>query len=267
MRVAVGKEWLMALREPPVNIRFREALLAATRWSPGDVFGDLIGHSAGSKEELGAFVMHKRLRRKGETPHLSLWSSDYKSQVKVLVEPTHYGVVYPGRKGDAEKQSALASDLFYQRSVRWMSQKILAAATAEPALGGSAWAPLRGGSEVTRFAFAVWANSIFGFVNHWAVGQRQQTGRTRAQIGAIRRIPCPDFTDLALTARAEAYLDQKEELFGLPLEPAVYADMDEGRRLDLAAADILGVPERNRAKTADWFAKRWTAEPKVRGNG
>ena len=158
--------------------------------------------------------------------------------------------------------------MFYQRGMSWTSQKILVAAVAEPVLGGTAWAPFRGGSEVVRFAFAVWANSIFGFVNHWAVGQHQQAGRSRTQIGDIRGIPCPDFTDPALAARAEAYLDQKDELFGLELEPAVYADMDEERhRLDLAAADILGIPERNRGKVAAWFAERWTAEPKVRGNG
>lgn len=228
---------------------------------------DVIGHPVGG-DGRGAFVIHKRIpgRLGRETPHLSLWRADSKSQVSVLTEPTHYGVVY--RKDEAPKQVALKADMFYQRGMSWTSQKILTAATAEPALGGRAWAALRGGSEAVRLAFAVWANSIFGFVNHWMVGQRQQTGRSQTQIRDIQRIPCPDFTDPNLAARAEAYLDQKNELFGLELEPAVYADMDEERRrLDLVAADILGIPERNRSEIAGWFAERWTVEPKVQGNG
>lgn len=227
----------------------------------------LIGHRAGF-DPIGAFTLHERIpgRVGRETPHLSLWKTDSKSQVSVLTEPTHYGVVY--RRDEAEKQVALKADMFYQRGMSWTSQKILVATAAEPALGGRAWAALRGGSEAVRLAFAIWANSIFGFVNHWMVGQRQQAGRSQTQIRDIQRIPCPDFTDPNLAARAEAYLDQKDELFGLELEPAVYADMDEERRrLNLVAADILGIPERNRSKIAGWFAERWTAEPKVQGNG
>ncbi len=225
----------------------------------------LIGHLVG-REPIGAFTIHERIPGQlgRETTHLSLWAADGGGKVTILTEPTHYGEIY--RRDKTAREIARKTDLFYQRNMSWTSQKILTAVTAEPVLGGSVWAPLRGGSEITRFAFAVWANSIFGFVNHWAVGSRQHTGRTRTQIGDIRRIPCPNFTDPKLAARAEPYLERRDDLFGMELEPAVYADCDDNRRkLDLAAADILGVPAKHREKTAAWFAKHWTAEPKVRG--
>ena len=223
-----------------------------------------IGHRDGFKA-IGAFTMYERTGQKGrETPHLALWVADSERKRTILSEPTHYAVVY--RKDKAEKQKTLKSDLFYSRGMSWAAQKILAAVTAEPALGGRSWAALRGGSDITRFAFAVWANSIFGFVNHWAVGQRQQRGRSQTQVNDIRRIPCPDFADPELQARTEQYLGERDELFGLELERAVDADDDTNRRrLDLVAADILGVPECHRNSVADWLARRWAEEPTVSG--
>ena len=226
----------------------------------------LIGHLQG-RQDIGAFVFHTRasgLSGQEETPHLSMWSSNSGQQVSVLTEPTHYGVEHRAER--ASVQIDCKSDMFYQRGMRWTSQKILVAVTDELTLGGAAWAALRGGNETVRLAFAVWANSVFGFVNHWTVAQRQQTGRSQLHIGDIRRAPCPDFRCESLLARAERYLRYRRELFRLVMEPAAYAVADRNRRrLDVAAADILGVPEQFRAVISEWFAERWCHEPKVSG--
>lgn len=234
----------------------------------GDLFDigpthHLIGHTLDT-ESIGAFTFHERNpdHPGRDSPHLALWSSSAADQTSVLTRPTHYGVPY--RKKEAERQASYKTDLFYQRGMRWTSQAILVAATDVPALGGSAWAPLRGNTELARFAFAVWANSIFGFVNHWTVTQRQHTGRNRAQIGDIGRIPCPDFTDPALATRAQRHITRRAELFGRKLDRAMHAHQDpERRQLDLAAADILDIPENYQLEVAQWFADRWTEEPKV----
>ena len=234
----------------------------------GDLFDvgpthDLIGHERG-RDPRGAFTLHERSpgRPGRDSKHLALWSSSAANQTSVLTSPTHYGVPY--RKGDAEQQASYKTDLFYQRGMRWTSQAILVAATDAPALGGSAWAPLRVNTELVRFAFAVWANSIFGFVNHWTVTQRQHTGRNRAQIGDIGRIPCPDFTDPALAARAQRHISRRAELFDLQLGRAMHAHRDlERRQLDLVAADILGIPENYQLEVAQWFSDHWSEEPKV----
>lgn len=223
----------------------------------------LIGHTFNT-DPIGAFTFYERDpgRPGRDSKHLALWSSSAADQTSVLVRPTHYGVPY--RKAESERQAAYKTDLFYQRGMRWTSQAILVAATDGPALGGSAWAPLRGNTELVRFAFAVWANSIFGFVNHWTVTQRQHKGRNRAQIGDIGRIPCPDFADPAFTIRAQRHISRRAELFDLQLDRAMHAYLDrERRQLDLAAADILGIPENYQLEVAHWFADRWSEEPKV----
>lgn len=242
---------------------------------PMAVIGDLfevgpthhrIGHLEG-RDPYGAFTLYKRNpgRPGRDGPHLSLWSSSAARQPSVLIEPTHYGVPVSHRKKEAEREVSRKAHLFYQRGMRWTSQKILTAVTGVPALGGSAWAPLRGNTEIVRFAFAVWANSIFGFVNHWITTSRQHSGRSRAQIGDIQRIPCPDFSHPDLLARVSRHWGARAELLQLKLEPAMYAERDGARReLDVAAADILGIPQEHQAAVAGWFADRWVAEPKVR---
>ena len=100
------------------------------------------------------------------------------------------------RKELAKRMRAQKSDLLYRRGMRWTSQALLAASTKDDVLGSSAWTTLRIGDARIRKAFALWANSVFGFIVHWTRGQRTQKGRSRVQIGALRQIPAPNLARL-----------------------------------------------------------------------
>ena len=236
----------------------------------GDLFEvgpthDKIGHGVG-RDPRGAFTLYKRnpAHPGRDSNHLALWASPAAGRASILTEPTHYGIAY--RKEKASEEAERKANLFYQRGMGWTSQAVLVAATDVPALGGRAWAPLRGSTKLARFAFAVWANSVFGFVNHWMVTQRQQPGRSQAQVKDTGRIPCPDFTHPALLNRAERLIPRRDELFSLPLDRAVRAPTDTGRRkMDLAAGYLLGIPKQHRDAVADWFAEHWAREPSVTG--
>ena len=228
-----------------------------------------IGHLAG-KEQIGAFELYPI---DPENPHRSshdfaLWAANSKTQTTILELPTHYGLEH-GIENDKAKTQAIrstASKLFYQRNIRWTSQKILAAATEAKCLGGRAWAALLGGEEISHFAFAVWANSIFGFVSHWHQAGRQQAGRSRNQIKDTKRILVPDFANSALRTRAIPYLAKQRHLLTLQLARANQADTDANRQeLNQAAADILGIPEEHRDFIIADLSDRWVKEPSVAG--
>lgn len=167
----------------------------------------------------------------------------------------------------ARSQDALAemrrcqSTLFYQRGIFWPSQVALAAATERPIMGGRAWCALLHDDPVVRFGFAIWANSTLGMVVHWSRAQRQQHGRSSAQLEGIRHMPCPDFNESSTYSAARQLLEAEPELLRTTLMPARDAYRDPGRAaLDDAAARLLGIPDS--ASLRD-LARNWCCEPSV----
>ena len=228
-----------------------------------------IGHLAG-KEQIGAFELYPfDLENPHRASHdFALWAADSKTQTTILEPPTHYGIAHDREHGKAKAQAirSTASNLFYQRNIRWTSQKILVAVTEAKYLGGSAWASLQGEDEAVEFAFAVWANSIFGFVSHWHQTGRQQAGRSRNQIKDTKRILVPDFANSAILARAKHHLPKKHRLLTLQLARANQAATDPNRQeLNQAAADILGIPEEHRDFVIADLSERWAKESSVAG--
>lgn len=221
---------------------------------------DLIGHLAG-RDPRGAFEFH-RLRADEYAADVSLWAADCKTQRQLLVSPTHKGVVV--REPLAQRMRTRQSDLLYARNVSWTSQALLAATTAECAHGGSTWTALGHEDERVRRAFALWANSSLGMMVHWTHGQRTHKGRSRVQIGAVKKIPCPDLarwpeSQLAAASRAFA------ELARLPLRPACQAHADKNRqRIDQAVLHLL-FPDRRQSALAR-MRHAWCREPSVHGD-
>ena len=167
----------------------------------------------------------------------------------------------------ARSEAALAemrrcrSMLFYQRGIFWPSQVALAAVTDKPVMGGRAWCALLHDDPVVRFGFTIWANSTLGMVVHWSRAQRQQHGRSSAQLDGIRQMPCPDFTERSIYAVAQELMAAEAELLRTTLMPARDAYRDPVRAaIDDAAARLLGIPDS--ASLRD-LAGNWCSEPSV----
>ena len=123
----------------------------------------LIGHKRGDSP-IGAYRWMPMVAG-GAGPQRALWAADAQTQRQMRCQPTHRGVIH-----DRNKASRLADQrgyLHYSRSMRWTSQKVLAASTDAAVFGGSAWTTLRHDDDRVRAAFALWANSIFGLLVHW----------------------------------------------------------------------------------------------------
>lgn len=233
---------------------------------------DLIGHPVGG-DNRGQYEMH-RMEKSGIHKVVSLWSADSESQTQVAVKPTHYGLsIHPDDKKQIKTIQDSASTLFYQRNVRWTSQKILVAKTSKPALGGRAWTSLQGrdkrlDSRVLEFAFAVFANSTLGLLIHWTYTQRQQAGRSLAQVKAIPHLPCLDISDKKIYKNAQAAMSEHPDLFEKKLDRLLLADRDKMRqKINTVLVQILGLSDRDdglRAVLQD-IATAWCSEPSVRG--
>ena len=194
----------------------------------------------------------------------SLWAADSKAQSCLVVPPTHKGVPVKGRARKCEEMRALRGRLFYARNMRWTSQALLAAMTKNDAMGGSAWTVLQHQDHRVCKAFMLWANSTLGMIVHWTRGQRTHSGRSRTQVKALGKIPCP-----RLDALGDPVLDRVaarfDELAFRPLLPVCQSHADETRReIDSVTAELLDVPKRMR-EVVETLRFLWCREPSVHG--
>ena len=243
----------------------------------------LIGHPKGN-EPIGAFEFHPVT---SETDAIgvdrALWEASAKTQRSLRVLPTHKGLAPPGvgSQEQRQKMKATVSTLFYARNLRWTSQALLSASTAQPVLGGRAWTALLHDDVRVRKAFALWWNSTLGMIVHWTQGQRTQNGRSPTQIGALRKIPCPRLDRLS-DAVLEMAAARFDALSNQSLRPAKDAVEDPVRReIDAAVSNMLEIhkaqsvseevislhtnPESGIANATEILRKLWCAEPSVHG--
>lgn len=238
----------------------------------GDVFvvgptHDLIGHLRG-KDPRGAFEFHPvGSATDAIGKDRTLWEANSKRQRRLILAPTHKGLAPAGvgSKNQREVMRQYRSTLHYARNIRWTSQALLAAMTKHPALGGSSWTTLGHEDARVRQAFVLWANSTFGMVVHWTQGQRTHVGRSRTQIGALKKIPCPRLDSLSDAALDRAAADF-EALARADLLPACQGHADDVRRaIDEAVVRLLGLPKSAMEALSD-LRLLWCSEPSVHGS-
>lgn len=245
-----------------INVRFTEM---ANLFEVGPTH-HLIGHLFGNAP-IGAFEFHEINPKESIlSADLSLWSAKAELQKKLIVTPTHRGVVPRELEvGDQKEMREQTSSLFYARNMRWTSQALLAASTQRPAMGGSSWTTLQHNDSRVLKAFSLWANSIFGLLIHWSQGQRTHPGRSRTQIRALKQIPVPclDKLDSKMLDMAQQAFD---ELSRKELLPACQAHVDPARKeIDQAVIRILNLPAWTE-DIVDDLRRMWCTESSVHGD-
>ena len=228
---------------------------------------DLIGHPTGG-DGRGTFRFDP-IGDAFDCVYPALWAADAEKQSTLLTQPTHCGE--PVVDDDALIRPMLAqrSDLFISRNLRFTSQAVAAARTAQPAMGGRAWTALIHADEGIKAALAIWCNSTPGLLLRSCYAQTTQAGRATMQVNALGGFPVPNFAaDSASAADARTSAARLHaELAELPLQPCSYAFQDANRALiDAAALEMLGLGgDPDAARAVAELRGIWCREPAVHG--
>ena len=132
-------------------------------------------------------------------------------------------------------------------------------------IGGTAWKNLKFDDRVHEIAHTLWGNTTLGLLCYWWHSSRQQAGRGRMPITAIRSMPTLDVTKLtqAQLDKAEAIFEDMRELQFLPANEA-YRD-NTRKNLDYRVLiEMLGLPE-TILEPLDLLRLKWCSEPSVHG--
>lgn len=224
----------------------------------------LIGHLA-KGDPIGAYEMHE-IRTPAQTrgADCALWRAEAPAQTKLLVAPTHRGIVFDPKKAAGIRKNR--GRMHYARGMRWTSQALLVATTERRTHGGRAWVTLGHANDDVRKAFALWGNSTIGMVNHWTQAPRNQKGRAPAQVDAVKAMPVPSLAKLPAAVLASA-AREFDRLRDKSLRPACQAHQDPVRQeIDDAVIAMLGLPHQRGAAAVARLRDLWCAEPSVHGD-
>ena len=202
---------------------------------------DLLGCLPASRDPRGAFVMIPATDT-NDRINPSLWKADYKTQISITCQPTHFGIP----RSDATEVSRMlttAGHFHLSRNLRQSAQNIAMGYTESECMGGRSWTTIKAPVDVAR-AIALFLNSTFGMLIRIGYGQSTDIGRSSIQVRAIHGHPIPDFavsTSAGANARAIAF-DNFDALRKLSLKRISLSAVDPSRaKIDEVVAKILGI--------------------------
>ena len=161
-----------------------------------------------------------------------------------------------------------AAHVHYNREVRFNSQSLVVATTAEPCVGGRAWPSVVFDKREQAYVFALWCNSSLGLVMHWWTANKTQDGRGATTVTSIPNIPTLDvgtLTEVQIAA-AKTVFDELADRNFLPFdqidEDVARAELD--RRL---ITEVLGLPEMlvEQGGPIDLLRRKLAHEPQIHG--
>ena len=169
-----------------------------------------------------------------------LWKNRVGEQAAMLVppdcalEPRHDSV------DRAREAWGTASRLHVNRQVDYRSQRLVAAFTADPALGGRAW-PNVAVDEKHEKALAIWCNSSLGILTYFITSTPQQRGRGNMTKTTFTGLPVPDFrkADGSMIAGLDGLFDEYMAREMLPVNRMESDGVRIG--LDTRMAEVMGI--------------------------
>ncbi len=183
------------------------------------------------------------------------YSASAKLRNTIQGEPEQEMVVKPGKEGLAEKYLSQAGHCLVTTGMNTQSGILTALYSEKPALG-VAFCPIVTETKAQAKAFAVWLNSVFG----WLPLMKMRSGGTMTfpnwSHTQLRQVLLPNPNQCNLDVLIEAFEQVKHEV----LLTVAHNKEDAARKvIDRAAAKAAGIPW---AK-ADELRKLLAAEPTI----
>lgn len=215
----------------------------------------------------GVFDSHRGRNDQAQYP--AIWPQSAAVHQSVTAHPNAWLLPRPGR--DHQPLWERAGMLHLTRSVRYNSQRVMAAMTDFRVLGVNSWYTMQvldddpSGRHAREIALALWCNSTPGMLLHASHSNRTQYGRGIGNKGMLETLATLDVRQLAawqLDAAQAIYRDFRPRQF----QPCHHCAVDPARiALDARLlGDLLGLDDAARATVSRWRALL-AAEPSIHG--
>ena len=256
-QLARGRLWLPRMQE-------RDALDIAMT-SVGQIARIGISH----KDIVGSGARTAFTRIKPPSANATypmLWNHNAKLETRMTVAPDSEGRVKRGRESRAEEIWNTRSHAHHNADFRFNSQPLTVAYTEEETIGGSAWPNMKFDDPNQEIAHTLWSNTSLGILCYWYHSSRQQVGRGRMPVTALRTMPTLDVRKLTRTqlqAAERIFADMRDTAF-LPANES-YRDPARRELDERVLTEILTLPPALVAEPLTLLRQKWCSEPSVHG--
>lgn len=197
----------------------------------------------------------KRLPHAPGSKFPCLWANDVKAQNSMVVLPDTSLEKKPEAGSQAVQDAwSTKTRLHLNNNVGYGAQKLIAAYTEKPTLGGRGWPNVLIDEKFEK-AMAVWCNSTLGLLSYWSAAGSQQRGRGIMGVSAFRK----HFFVLDVTRLTKRQLSLFDKLFDRLCKQALhpFSDLkhDKVRRdLDASMLKILEVDGMDMDQLYEWIS-------------
>ena len=195
-----------------------------------------------------------------------LWNHNAKLETRMTVAPDSEGRVKRGREIRAGEIWETRSHAHHNADFRFNSQPLTVAYTEEETIGGSAWPNMKFDDPNQEIAHTLWSNTSLGILCYWYHSSRQQVGRGRMPVTALRTMPTLDVRKLTRTqlqAAERIFADMRAVSF-LPANES-YRDPARRELDERVLTEILTLPPALAAEPLTLLRQKWCSEPSVHG--
>ena len=172
-----------------------------------------------------------------------LWGNNALTQTQILVEPdTSLEKKSNATMPHVSTVWATSTRLHLNYQIGYGAQRLIAAYTAGPTLGGRSWPNVVCLDSKFEKTLSLWCNSTFGLVLYWQTAGDQQRGRGMMSLGLFRKaFPVLDVRTLtdAQIARFNTLFDETCNISLMPFNQ-VHADLVR-QTIDTCISSILGI--------------------------
>lgn len=195
-----------------------------------------------------------------------LWNADSKVQRSMAVLPDSRAIPLPGAEAGVQKRLERNSRAHYNMMLRFNSNSVVALFTEEPAIGPALITNVAFENPRYEIPWTLWCNSTLGLFSHWLHSGKQNAGRGKLRLTALRDLPTLDVRTLSEEAlvNAETLFDALKYKRILPINECVHDSIRHELDAGLLTT-VLGIEEPSVLTAMQTLREMLCAEPSIHG--
>ena len=184
-----------------------------------------------------------KVARSGRSKYRCLWNNDAAAQQAMAVDhDCSLEAKHDATVEHVKKTWATSGRVHLNNQVRYGAQRLIAAYTDVPVLGGRSWPNATLNNKAHEKALVLWCNSTLGMLLYWVVAGSRHRGRGMMGVKAFSE----SFPVLDVSSLDGAQIDYLSYVFDIirnkKLQPLNAARRDPVRKaIDEVLLDVLGI--------------------------
>ena len=195
-----------------------------------------------------------------------LWNAKSEVQRSMVVLPDSRAIPLPGAEAGVQKRLERNSRAHYNMMLRFNSNSVVALFTEEPAIGPALITNVAFENPRHEIPWTLWCNSTLGLFCHWLHSGKQNAGRGKLRLTALRTLPTLDVRTLSeeVLVNAETLFEVLKYKRILPINECIHDSIRHELDAGLLTT-VLGIEDPGVLTAMQTLREMLCTEPSIHG--